>query len=105
MIGIAIVALLLGAVAYGELVTNRRCRATIEQWAHDNGVSVGSVRRLWLWAKAWGLRTEGRNGRFFNVTVIEPAGAVRRAQAKVYGGFGGYGASEIQVRWLDYPSR
>ena len=86
-------------VAIGlEFMAMHRCRYRIDQWALATGVQLREARRLWFSAGNWGLWTSG-SARYFNVTVADRTGIPQTGTAKVFGGFGGYAADEIEVRW------
>ncbi len=85
-----------------EIVASRRCRHRIQEWAAVEGGQVESVKRLWFesgTSAMWGIWTGGRNRRYFNITVSDRTGSKRTGTAKVYGGFGGVVADEIEVSW------
>jgi hypothetical protein len=84
-----------------ESMAMRRCRTRISTWASQNRLIVTSMKRLWFSSGRWGFWAGGRSRRYFDLIVTDRAGMTRAATAKIYGGFGGYVADVIDVRWGD----
>ena len=99
MIGFVVLPLFVLVAIGMEVIAMRRCAARIDTWASINGVKVTSAKRLWLSTGTWSGWAGGRNRRYFNLTVDGPSGSTRSGTAKIWGGFGGVLADEIEVRW------
>jgi hypothetical protein len=84
-----------------EVVAARRCRYRLQQWAAMTGLQLRSVKRLWLSTGTWGIWSARSSRRYFNVTGVDRTGTERTGTAKIYGGFAGVAADEIEVRWQE----
>jgi hypothetical protein len=87
-----------------EVVTMRRCRGRIDEWAAENDVQLASVSRRWLSAGAWGSGAwffwrNGRFYRFFEVAAIGSEGSACDGTIRIYAGFSGYSVGAVQVQW------
>jgi len=83
-----------------EAVALRRGRQRIDRWASENHYQLQAVRRRWLRTGPWGFWFNGKTSRIFEVVVTDSVGGTRTVFAKVRGGFGGFVADVIDMRWV-----
>jgi hypothetical protein len=99
VIALVIIPVFIVASVAMEVVAMRRCRSRIEQWATHNRFQIASVKRLWLSRGSWGIWSGAWSRRYFNIAVSDRTGSQHTGTAKIFGGFGGIAANEIEVRW------
>ncbi len=70
----------------------------VEQWAHDNGLTLIEVQRRFLRRGPYWWRT-GKGQEVFRVTVRDGSGQVLHGYVRVGGWFLGLWSDQVTVEW------
>jgi len=98
-IGVGLVVLIILVVAViGLWWRFSRSTNMVEQWAHDNGLTLIEVQRRFLRRGPYWWRT-GKGQEVFRVTVRDGSGQVLHGYVRVGGWFLGLWSDQVTVEW------